>query len=744
MRRSTRLLPRFPFIKREVRMGLFDSVKNRISSNVKLMQLSSMVRQDQITAFCQTLTTEERATILKGIEGQFKWQPVAQIAQALFPAQSQGVSAEAHDMVLAGQVEGGLELMRMQNASVQPQFGMTPYQQAALSYAWTVLKAMDQRDAMAAAVTRQQHASAMAPPAATSDPARFCTSCGARREASGRFCGQCGAPFHSTSGSSRVPGSSISTPETAKPAPQARPDLAATVGATSGQPSRAIFQEPGIASRQSSLGNEDEALFGQVASMLQQASSSGQVSPERAEALKSVIEQFHSTVGQQATTPGEFATQATQMREVLSRYKNIYTSQKVASNNRAGLASQLFSEVRGYLLDQGNRPNLGAIEQQTTMNLLLEAGHINKALLDAGDNDVLVRAIERDRMRGFLHGVRQFALRRHATLADPLWGWTKVIAVPNRIFFAGGEALQLKLGDLCAVKDLELCATQAAWGTAQSHWNSLRSSAVAIFDFTSAAQAIRSSVSHTLGGALALGIMPMIVADPEAAMPFDLDIEPVRTNADLDLALDRALYAVPQVGGASCLRETVQALLPRCKSSDATTTVTARSLASSDLRDSVETVNAIELLASLNSDGSWGVIRPAWPGAHPPAGKRRCFHIMPFSQSWSNSVRDVVRSACGDHVTYMRGDETGDPRVILSIWNEICLASFVVVDLTGMNDNVCLELGLAQALGKRSLLAHRADEQGTRRSFPEIAKVQVHRYKSDADLTTMVRSFIAN
>jgi len=725
-------------------VGLFDAVKNRIASNVKLMQLSSMVRQDQILAFCQSLAPEERATILKGIESQFKWQPVAQIAQALFPAQSQGVSAEARDMVLGGQVEGGLELMRMQNAAVQPQFGMTPYQQAALSYAWMVLKGMGQRDAMAAGVKPEQHASAFAPPATDPGTVKFCTSCGARREVGGRFCGQCGVPFFSTSETASVPGNTISPDKAVKQGLQSLSDLAATVGATSSQPSRSFSHEPEVVSRQSSLGNEDEALFGQVASMLQQGSASGEISPERAEALQSVIDQFHSTFGRQATTPGELATQATQMREILSRYKNIYTSQKVSANNRAGVASHLFSEVRGYLLDQGNRPNLGAIELQTTMNLLLEAGHINKALLDAGDNDMLVRAIERDRMRGFLHGVRQFALRRHATLADPLWGWTKVIAVPNRIFFAGGELLRSKLAELCEVKDLELCGTQAGWGTAQSQWNSLRSSAVAIFDFTSAAQAVRSSVSHTLGGALALGIMPMIVAEPEAAMPFDIDIEPVRTDADLDVALDKALYAFPQVSGASCLRETVQALLPRCKSPEATTTVTARSLASSDLRDSVETVNAIEMLASLNSDGSWGVIRPAWPGAYPPAGKRRCFHIMPFSQSWSNSVRDVVRSACADRVTYVRGDETGDPRVILSIWNEICLASFVVVDLTGMNDNVCLELGLAQALGKRSLLVHQAEEQGSRRLFPEIAKVQVHRYKSDAELTAMVRSLIAN
>jgi hypothetical protein len=130
---------------------------------------------------------------LKGIESQFKWQSVAQIAQAMFPSYNygSGVSAEALDMVKAGQVSGGVELMRMQNQGApQPNWGMMPAQQAALSFAWIVLKGMEQHEAALAG----KAAAAGARGGISDSEARFCTSCGAARNP-GRYCIQCGARF---------------------------------------------------------------------------------------------------------------------------------------------------------------------------------------------------------------------------------------------------------------------------------------------------------------------------------------------------------------------------------------------------------------------------------------------------------------------------------------------------------------------------------------------------------------------
>jgi membrane protease subunit (stomatin/prohibitin family) len=156
-------------------LGIFDSLKNRLSTNLKFTSLSLMTNQQEILNLCRSLTPVERADIVKNIESHFQWQSVAQFAQAMYPAYySGGVSEEALDMVKSGQVAGGVELMRWQNqGAMQANWGMMPAQNAALGFAWMVLKAMDQHQSSGNA---------------------FCTSCGARRS-DNRFCTNCGAAF---------------------------------------------------------------------------------------------------------------------------------------------------------------------------------------------------------------------------------------------------------------------------------------------------------------------------------------------------------------------------------------------------------------------------------------------------------------------------------------------------------------------------------------------------------------------
>jgi hypothetical protein len=115
---------------------------------------------------------------------------------------------------------------------------------------------------------------------------------------------------------------------------------------------------------------------------------------------------------------------------------------------------------------------------------------------------------------------------------------------------------------------------------------------------------------------------------------------------------------------------------------------------------------------------------------------------MPFSEPWSDDAREAVRSACGERAKYRRGDETGDPNVIRSIWEEICRATDVIVDLTGLNLNVCLELAVCQTLGRRTLLLARSDSRTISQLFPEIAKLQVHHYQTHLSLEKTVEQFL--
>jgi hypothetical protein len=163
-------------------VGLLNALKNRVSTNLKVTQLSYMSHPSQIAAFCRALPPDEQAAVMKGIEGAFKWLPVAQIAQSMFPAYySGGVSPEALDLVMGGQVSGGIELMRQQNQYVAPpSYGFTPAQQASLSFAWVLLNALKQ-------------AGSNQPSPMARGPDDRCAHCGKSLEPSAKFCSGCGA-----------------------------------------------------------------------------------------------------------------------------------------------------------------------------------------------------------------------------------------------------------------------------------------------------------------------------------------------------------------------------------------------------------------------------------------------------------------------------------------------------------------------------------------------------------------------
>jgi hypothetical protein len=109
-------------------------------------------------------------------------------------------------------------------------------------------------------------------------------------------------------------------------------------------------------------------------------------------------------------------------------------------------------------------------------------------------------------------------------------------------------------------------------------------------------------------------------------------------------------------------------------------------------------------------------------------------------------MRELVRAACPDDIQYVRGDQVLDPDIIRSIWDEICTATHIVVDLTGLNANVLVECGIAHALGRNVLLLSQdvKPEHGLR----ALVRHRVHTYALDTPddreaLQTTLRAFLA-
>lgn len=85
--------------------------------------------------------------------------------------------------------------------------------------------------------------------------------------------------------------------------------------------------------------------------------------------------------------------------------------------------------------------------------------------------------------------------------------------------------------------------------------------------------------------------------------------------------------------------------------------------------------------------------------------KKRVFVLTPFHDRYQGTY-EIIKSACSDlGLECVRGDEEFRPGNVLSHILEVMLSSAIVIaNIDGRNANVYYELGIAHALGKKTLL----------------------------------------
>ena len=99
-----------------------------------------------------------------------------------------------------------------------------------------------------------------------------------------------------------------------------------------------------------------------------------------------------------------------------------------------------------------------------------------------------------------------------------------------------------------------------------------------------------------------------------------------------------------------------------------------------------------------------------------------------------------LESALADAEKTLRNAESGLALVMRSIWDHLCSATHLIADLTKLNPNVALELGIAHTLGRNVLLISQDDpEQWT---FPHLAKQRVHRYALKTRARRLLRGVV--
>jgi hypothetical protein len=102
---------------------------------------------------------------------------------------------------------------------------------------------------------------------------------------------------------------------------------------------------------------------------------------------------------------------------------------------------------------------------------------------------------------------------------------------------------------------------------------------------------------------------------------------------------------------------------------------------------------------------------PIWKGRRFSTDELSCFVLMPFQDTFFEMYEAAVVPAverCGLSAKHA-GEIFGNREVIEDIWDSICSARVIVVDVTGRNPNVFYELGVCHTLGKECVVITQTD-----------------------------------
>jgi hypothetical protein len=488
---------------------------------------------------------------------------------------------------------------------------------------------------------------------------------------------------------------------------------------------------------------------------LERRSDSGEIRAARQQNLQQVLGSLQQMLEHRDPGLDESIGQAQQLRDLMGRMlggiaRPSSTADPALRGSRRAQVQQHVGAIKVYLASEVMRRGLSEREHAALMDLYVRCAQATAALDGVADGLAEIVELEAETLRNLALDVRAFALRDHLMVIQPIWSAPTGSQNANSVFFAGGAAIREPLQRFCEARRLELGGLPTARRFAETRWEQLLAANVAIFDLTVPAGPELASVCYELGIALAIGRGIVICADAEARLPFDVHIEPVSIDADdpvatLEAGIDAAMYQRQFGGGDSSLARTHRQLRAQLGSSaDPQLRQMLDLLGDEAAQDPVLFRSRLGSLAGLLASEAPRIVTPAWPGDY-PGEQARCFHVMPFGPVWADAVRDCVARGCAGRAQYLRGDEMDDPRIIRSIWDEICRATHVVVDITDFNANVALELGIAHALGRRTLIvAQRGNTLD--RLFPSISKLRVHDYSLqdlDGTLGRTIRRFLA-
>lgn len=508
-----------------------------------------------------------------------------------------------------------------------------------------------------------------------------------------------------------------------------------------------------------SNGDSLQQMFELLNRKLNEEKNKGYMDEARQSGLESVMERLSSLVNDSARDRSlqEMANDRGKLNELMTDMlhrikKPTYASGSLNEGTRAARIFALLNDLKSYVANETMRQQKSKGETEKLMDLFLRLGHLVTYVHQSQDDAQKLISLEQDQARGLANEVRLYARRHCLILARPTWTHGDVKLNPNLLFYSGPAASRAPLERMAIKLKLELNPSMRPGADVdESRWHDLRVASVAVFDISMA----DPQVFYELGIALALGTELLLIAQQGSELPFDIAQNVRHYDALSDLEnifateLDGILYGLqtPSVAGSS-LEESV-AYVERLAAEAGDKGLLHVAL--NNLRlvssDPIQLRSALDLLNPFLGQRVQSLLYPRWPGLYPNPEQPRCFIIMPFREELGG-IYSIIEHLCNTaHIDPIRGDTAQGPEIISSIWEEIGRATHITVDLTDFNPNVCLELGIADTLGRNTLLiARQGTEKQLERTFPSIAKRRCHLYpespEKDAEFIKQLQGFL--
>jgi hypothetical protein len=506
-------------------------------------------------------------------------------------------------------------------------------------------------------------------------------------------------------------------------------------------------------------GRQNASPESDIASMLRdrlkRETRHGSVDPDRAATLDGLIGEIERIFGKRDDSIEDLIDRSEAIRKAINERIELlhYLSHGIERPPTCSRAAAMVEEcwlLRRFLAEEMNQPDKGPDETRELEQLAVRGSNVDRRIYEAGADDARAGRVEAEEFRPFATAVRAFSARAYTMFARPIWTGAGVAVDTNALLYSGPRRYAAQIASACRRVGMKLIEPPAGSGFADARWQQIQRALVGVFDFRAADGAERAAVAYEFGIALTLGRPVVILVEAEQMLPFDVDRDPVvvesgsSESAKLEEAIRAAIvstYASVRGGGViTTLDETLSRY--RRPHDDVYVDQTLRLLAEQQTEPDRLTISrTLAKLVQFLGAGGMCLISPAWPAAYPDDADKRLFHVMPFSPCWATDVADEARAACRTiDARYIRGDEVTAPDVIRSIWEELARATHVLVDLTGFNANVALELGIAHTLGRSCMLVGQGST--VRSLFPMIAKQRLYTYSKPTQLGAYVTEFL--